>query len=57
MDLGFAGPGDVPRQLALLYNNLASFCRLHGISLHLTGLTRTLIAFSKDADYPCGHPV
>ena len=55
MDLGLAGAGDVPTQLTSLYNELAAFCRDKNLSLHLTGLTRTLVGFAKDADFPFGH--
>ena len=54
MDLGWAGLGDVPAQLGSLYNELAKYCQDNSLPLHMSGLTRTLLAFSKDADYPCG---
>ena len=54
MDLGLAGPGDVPKQLDSLYNRLASFCREHSIDLHMSGLTRALLSFKKAAEYPVG---
>lgn len=54
MDLHLAGPGDVPKQLESLYDRLATFCREHSIDLHMSGLTRTLLAFKNDAHYPVG---
>ena len=54
MDLHVAGPGDVPTQLERLYQDLSTFCQTRSIPLHLEALTRTLLNFSKDADYPVG---
>ena len=54
MDLHLAGPGDVPKQLESLFNRLATFCREHSIDLHMSGLTRALLAFQTDACYPVG---
>ena len=49
------GGGDVPTRLSKIHDELAEFCQGNGIPLHLTGLTRTLVNFSKDSDYPCGY--
>ena len=54
MDLHLAGPGDVNQQLDTLYHELESWCQVQRIPLHMDALTRSLLSFAKDADYPCG---
>ena len=54
MDLRLAGGGDVPKQLENLYNELSAYCKLHHLQLHLDSLTRSLLDFAKDSDYPVG---
>ena len=55
MDLHLVGPGDVPAQLKTLYNDMASFCKSAKIPLHADTLTRTLVGFAKDSDFPVGQ--
>ena len=55
MDLGAAGAGDVPTKLQRLYEELSAFARQRSMNLHMTGLTRTLVNYAKDSDFPCGH--
>ena len=54
LDNGEAGSGDVPTRLEKIYDEIQSFCKGSKIPLHMTGLTRNLLSFSQDADYPCG---
>lgn len=54
LDLGEVGDGDVQTRLDRVYDELASFCKQAGLPLHMTGLTRHLLKFTVDADYPCG---
>ena len=56
MDLREAGPGDVPKQLETLYDEMAHYASSRSLDLHMSGLTRSLINFAKDSDYPCGNP-
>ena len=55
IDKGVAGDGDVLTRLERIYDEISAFCKAHGLCLHMTGLTRHLLSFSKDADYPCGN--
>lgn len=54
LDKGCFGDGDVATRLERIYDELSCFCKGEGLPLHMTGLTRHLLSFSKDADYPCG---
>ena len=56
MDMGLAGDGAVPNQLSNIYSDMVLFCRENHLSLHMSNLTRTLISWETDADYPCGYP-
>ena len=54
LDNDCAGEGDVPTCLDRLYEDLATYCRHQKINLHMCRLTRHLLGFSKDSDFPCG---
>ena len=55
MDMGLAGDGDVPKQLSNIYADMVLFCRENHLNLHTSNLTRTLISWETEADYPCGY--
>ena len=50
-----AGPGDVPVQLNAIYEMAEKYCKSQTIPLHMDGLTRHLLKFSSDAEYPTGQ--
>ena len=58
LDLGLDSNegGDIPSRLHRLFLELKEFCRENGIPLHMNDLTRTLLSFPTDSDYPCGFP-
>ena len=55
LDKRMVGAGDVQTRLDRVYDELSAFCKSEKLPLHMTALTRHLLSFSKDADYPCGN--
>jgi hypothetical protein len=39
-------------QCAAIFEDLKDFCSRKHLSLHMTGLTRTLLGYSKSSEYP-----
>lgn len=52
-DFDCAG-GDLATQLDTLFLEIKEFCRANSIPLHMTALTRALLNFSRDSEYPTG---
>ena len=46
--------GDVDCRLDKVYDDLQTFCKDHGLALHMTRLTRTLLHYGRDCEFPCG---
>ena len=56
IDLDLDGfSGSIPTRLHELYGEMSAFCRAHQISLHMSGLTRTLLSYEVSYDFPCGR--
>ena len=53
-DYGCAGGGDITQQFDNLYDEIKTWCKANSVPLHMTGLTRTLLNFSRDSEYPTG---
>ena len=39
-------------QCAAIFGDLKDFCSRNHLSLHMTGVTRTLLGYSKSSEYP-----
>ncbi|CAE7208233.1 unnamed protein product [Symbiodinium sp. CCMP2592] len=53
-DYGLVGDGNFQVQLDAIYELLASHCKTKNIPLHMDGLTRNLLAFKGDYQFPVG---
>ena len=53
-DYGLVGSSGFDAQLASLYELLKEFCTRTKTPLHMDGLTRNLLNFKRDSDYPVG---
>ena len=53
-DYGLVGAASFDAQLASIYELLKEFCKRNQIPLHMDGLTRNLLNFKRDSDYPVG---
>ena len=53
-DYGLAGGGSIEVQLETIYASLSEFCRANTIPLHMENITKHLLAFGRDSDYPVG---
>ena len=54
LDEQLAGPGNVEFRLETLFGRLESFCKRNGYSLHMSKLTKTLVHYPNEKEYPCG---
>ena len=48
------GAGSFERLCDVCFAELKEFCRSHSMTLHMSGLTRTLLGFMRSSDYPTG---
>ena len=48
------GAGSFERLCDVCFAELKEFCRRHSMTLHMSGLTRTLLGFMRSSDYPTG---
>ena len=53
-DYRLAGPGDIPVQLDTVYQMAKEHCQATKTPLHMDGLTRHLLKFAADYEYPTG---
>ena len=53
--IGVSASGDVPGRLHEVYLNMKAWCKDNHLQLHMSDLTRTLLAWGQDADYPVGR--
>ncbi|CAL1137069.1 unnamed protein product [Cladocopium goreaui] len=49
------GAGSFERLCDVCFAELKEFCRSHSMTLHMSGLTRTLLGFMRSSDYPTGN--
>lgn len=55
LDYGFDGyHGDIPARLHEVVTELKGWCKAHQVVLHLNDITRTILHFERDADFPTG---
>ncbi|CAE7797904.1 unnamed protein product [Symbiodinium necroappetens] len=54
-DYALAGPGDIPTQLDAIYVLAVQHCKATKTPLHMDALTRHLLGFAADFDYPVGN--
>ncbi|CAE7844866.1 unnamed protein product, partial [Symbiodinium necroappetens] len=54
-DYSLVGSGDIPQQLDAIYALAVRHCKATNTALHMDGLTRHLLSFSADYDYPVGN--
>ena len=55
IDYKSAGPGDFQKQLDFMYELLAELSKRTKAPLHMEALTRNIIAFPGDCEYPIGR--
>ena len=53
-DYHLVGDGDFQKQLDTIYQMAVDHCRANQIPLHMDGLTRHLLKFPADYEYPSG---
>eukprot|EP00439_Symbiodinium_sp_Y106_P043807 s7781_g5.t1 len=53
-DYRLAGPGDIPVQLDTVYQMAKEHCQATKTPLHMDGLTRHILKFAADYEYPTG---
>ena len=46
--------GSFPDKLSCIYEMLKGFCEKTSTPLHMDSLSRNLLNFQRDSDYPCG---
>lgn len=57
LDLGLdEGSGDIPTRLHQLHAQLKEWCKTNKVQLHVNDLTRTILHFDADSDFPTGPP-
>ena len=55
LKLGVSAAGGVPERLHQVYLMMKQFCRERSIQLHMSDLTKILVGYSKESDFPCGN--
>lgn len=56
LDLDLVPRGDVASRLKNIFDSMEAFCKLNSIPLHMTMLTRALLGYQRECDYPAGKP-
>lgn len=55
LDFGLdSQPGDIPSRLHTMYLDLVRFCKEQKLDLHLGDLTRNILSFERNCDFPTG---